>query len=96
VTCGDADVGMRERNSPVRDEGSRAIEGRWEESFCCTAVGSFKRCSAGIVAVVRLEGLWLTGLGALLLSSATPMQQNNPRSLCGFGRGPGRSGRWET
>jgi hypothetical protein len=93
VTCGDVDVGMSDRNSPVRDEGSRAIEGRCEGSFCCTALGNFERCSAGMVAVIRLEGLWLTGLGALLLSSATPMQQNSPRLLCGFGRGLGRSGR---
>jgi hypothetical protein len=36
VVCGDADVGMRERNSPVRDEGSRAIGGRCEGSSSCT------------------------------------------------------------
>jgi len=96
VTCGEADFAMRERNSPVREEGSRAIAGRWEGSFCCTAVGNFVRCSAGMVAVVLLEGLWLTGLGARLLSSATPMQQNNPRLLCGFGRAFDRGDCWET
>lgn len=28
VVCGDADVGMSDRNSPVREEGSRLIAGR--------------------------------------------------------------------
>lgn len=41
VVCGDAEGGMRERNSPVREEGSRAIGGRF--SFRWTLAGMLAR-----------------------------------------------------
>ena len=90
MVCGDADFGIRERNSPVREEGSRCIEGLWLVG--CRLEDAFTTFG-GIGAVDRLPGLWLAGRGARLESSAIPIQQNRPRLLAGCGRGLGLSGR---
>ncbi len=83
---------MSAKNSPVLEEGSRFIEGRCRLSF-----GWFEVGGIGIEVSVLLLGV-LTGLGARLLSSATPIQQNSPGFLVcfDFGLGAGlsiRSGR---
>jgi hypothetical protein len=61
----------------VREEASRTIGGRFVFALC------------GIVDVVLRAGC-LTGRGALLPLSASPMQQNKPKLLFGCGFLPGR------
>jgi hypothetical protein len=82
-------LGMKESSS--REEGSRVIGGR---ERICGALGGILDFCAGTDAEVRPPP-WLlpTDLGALLLSSATPTQQNSPRLLLGLGFGFGGSER---
>lgn len=75
VVSGDVDDGIRERNSPVWEDGSRTIGGR---------VVLF-----GIEDVVLRSGFF-AGLEALFPPSASPLQQNRPKLLFGFGFFAGR------
>ena len=71
---------MSEINSPVREEGSRAMGGRCTCSFRCIFVGMLERFSG-------CPPLLLTGRGAFVFSSGATMQQNNARLLVCFGCG---------
>ena len=76
---------MRERYSPVREGGSLPMAGMLV--FGGIFEGILERFCPGTGTV--LFPLWVvrTGLGALLLSSATPIQHSKLRLLLGCGRG---------
>jgi hypothetical protein len=84
VICGEADFGIKERNSPVWESGSRSICGRWRGCFCGDFLGSFEYRSVGTDIVVRPLRALLASLGALFFSSASPMQQKKPELLVFF------------